>query len=615
MDDRFDANKPLLEQLEMSLDAKRKGSDYKDELSLTDEEHKKNSERFQKRKNQIKKARKKAKRHLEHFIPLDDDAEFDSCNRNNEDTVIETTCVIKEDEDSGAKKLSYTEMYRTGTLTFGGADNTAEEKSSACVKPITQTETSPSNISPDFDETVPVFTTPDIPDDESDAIVTAEELVNIKKDPMTYAQEALSHIRLAEYKDEYYAYFHGVYCNITEKKIGGEVFKLFRSDIVKLGSPELVGRIVRCIILMLSAESERTMDEAKNYVVLLNCRINLLTMTVEPHSPDLFELIQLQVNYDPTAKHCPVFKKFLRTISGGDPRIEVLIKEMMAYCLTPDTKAKCFFVCYGESNCGKSVLINLVRSFFPKLGVSAIALQDMGEKFSSGTLSMSRLNIDADLPDKIISDTDMSQIKKYTGHDEIPDNRKHKQTKESFVASCKLLFATNHKLVLKSADDAFLKRIVFIPFLYSVPEDEQDPKLLDKLKEERSAIFNEIMPYYVRLVENDYKFSVCADPADYCETRDVNTCTDAPAAMDDFFDSTVIVTGDDTDFVSTEQLVKKFTDYCNERGYNRLVSGASNRIGSYICAKYKGIVTNARPTVNGKSLRGYKGIALCDEEQ
>ncbi len=615
MNDKFSANQALLERLERGLDARRKSSDCEDKPSLTDKEHKKNSEKFRKQKSKAEKVRKKAKKHLEQFIPLDDDAEFDSCNRNNEDKVIETTGVVKEDEDSGAKKLSYTERYRAGMLTFGGTDNTAEETSSACVTPITQTETSPSNISPNFDGTVPAFTAPDIPDDESDAIVTSDEFVNIKKDPMTYAQEALSHIRLAEYKDEYYAYFHGVYCNITEKKIGGEVFKLFRKDIVKLGSPELVGRIVRCILIMLSAEPERTLDEAKNYVVLLNCRLNLLTRAVEPHSPDLFEVIQLQVNYDPNAKRCPVFKSFLRTISGGDPRIEVLIKEMMAYCLTPDTKAKCFFVCYGESNCGKSVLINLVRSFFPKLGVSAIALQDMGEKFSSGTLSMSRLNVDADLPDKIISDTDMSQIKRYTGHDDIPDNRKHKQTKETFKASCKLLFATNHKLVLKSADDAFLKRIVFIPFLYSVPEDEQDPKLLDKLKEERSAIFNEIIPYYVRLVENNYKFSVCVDPTDYCETRDVNTCTDAPAAMDDFFDSTVQVTGDDSDFVSTKQLVKKFTDYCNERGYNRLISGAANRIASYICKKYMGTVTNARSTVNGRSLRGYKGIVLCDEEQ
>ena len=613
MSDKFAANQSLLEKLERGLDAKRKCSDCEDMLSLTDEDHKKNSERFQKRKNQIKKARKKAKKHLEQFTPLDDDAEFDFCNHNNEDKVIETTGVVKEEDASVAKTLSYTEKYRAGALTFGVAGNAAEETSSACVTPITQIEASQSNSTPAFDGTTPVFTAPDIPDTAADAIVTSEEFVKIKTDPMAYAQEARLHIRLACYKDEHYAYFNGVYNYISEKKIGGEVFKLFRSDIIKLGSPELVGRIVRCILIMLSAEPERTLDEAKNYVVLLNCRLNLLTRSVEPHSPDLFEVIQLQVNYDPTAKRCPVFKSFLRTISGGDPRIEVLIKEMMAYCLTPDTKAKCLFVCYGESNCGKSVLINLVRSFFPKLGISAIALQDMGEKFSSGTLSMSRLNIDADLPDKIIGDNEVSLIKKYTGHDEIPNNRKYIQTKDVFVAAFKMLFATNHKLVLKSADDAFLKRLIFIPFLYSVPEDEQDPNLLDKLKEERSAIFNEIMPYYVRLVENDYKFSVCVDPADYCETRNVNTCTNAPAAMDDFFNSTVIVTGDDSDFVSTEQLVKKFTDYCKEHGYNRLVSGASNRIGSYICAKYKGIVTNARPTVNGRSLRGYKGISLCDD--
>lgn len=39
----------------------------------------------------------------------------------------------------------------------------------------------------------------------------------------------------------------------------------------------------------------------------------------------------------------------------------------------------------------------------------------------------------------------------------------------------KFVFASNHPLCLDGEDDAFEKRIVYLPFDRAVPDDQQDP--------------------------------------------------------------------------------------------------------------------------------------------
>ena len=67
----------------------------------------------------------------------------------------------------------------------------------------------------------------------------------------------------------------------------------------------------------------------------------------------------------------------------------------------------------------------------------------------------------------------------------------------------KFVFASNHPPCIEGEDDALLKRIVYLPFDTSIPDDQQDPDLEEKIWKERNAIVTKALRYRIlrKLVE------------------------------------------------------------------------------------------------------------------
>ena len=59
-----------------------------------------------------------------------------------------------------------------------------------------------------------------------------------------------------------------------------------------------------------------------------------------------------------------------------------------------------------------------------------------------------------------------------------------------FEPTHKVFLATNHKPVVKGTDNAIWERIRLVPFEVTIPEDERDTSLPEKLKEELSGILS-----------------------------------------------------------------------------------------------------------------------------
>ena len=75
----------------------------------------------------------------------------------------------------------------------------------------------------------------------------------------------------------------------------------------------------------------------------------------------------------------------------------------------------------------------------------------------------------------------------------------------------KFLFATNFPLRIDSNDPAFLDRIIFLPFMKSVPKDERDPDLAKKLWKERDAIVTKALQYARKLMKQGWQFPPIPD--------------------------------------------------------------------------------------------------------
>ena len=80
-----------------------------------------------------------------------------------------------------------------------------------------------------------------------------------------------------------------------------------------------------------------------------------------------------------------------------------------------------------------------------------------------------------------------SKIKALTGGDRL-QGRFMRQDFFEFDPQFKLMVAGNHKPSLRGVDEAIRRRLHLIPFTVTIPPDERDPDLPEKLKAEWPAI-------------------------------------------------------------------------------------------------------------------------------
>ena len=259
-------------------------------------------------------------------------------------------------------------------------------------------------------------------------------------------------------------------------------------------------------------------------------------------------------------------REFFSRISGKDETLVARIYEMIACILVPDPSVKKFFLLEGLPDTGKSVLGNFIKSFFPAENVASLDLARLGDKYSSSMLPGAYLNVSMDLPNSTISVKSIAMLKMLTGDDDITVEPKF-QNAYSYRNRCRFLFASNHHIRLAEEDQAFINRLVLIPFKYTIPPEAQDPNLLEKLKAERSVVANvAIRNYYPDLKRRNFKFSGQGEarfnPVVYYPDRYVNS---QKRIIQEFADNCCHITGNSDDWTYTSEIYRSYMDFCKKK--------------------------------------------------
>lgn len=307
-----------------------------------------------------------------------------------------------------------------------------------------------------------------------------------------------------------------------------------------------------------------------------------------PYSPDPF-------GYSTT----PNLDGFLAYITGNDIALIQRIWEMIGYILTPDIEAKSFFLLQGVPNSGKSVLGQFLESFFPQGRVTSLDISRLGGQFLPDALVTSCLNLSMDLPNQPLSATSIANIKKMTGKDLTIQEAKYKDAKP-FRSHCKLLFSTNHPLILQRKDEAFLDRIVCIPFNYSVEENYRNHMLLQVLLQERQQAAYKAIYAYQNLRNRNYKFSGSYLP-------DIKYTLSTNSIIEDFIAERCRFVPYNEGRTYTRDLYKAYIIFCKEKGYDWQGDNSFSQRLSSICGDrvYKDRWRNGEDDLNG-----YRGIVL-----
>ncbi len=206
---------------------------------------------------------------------------------------------------------------------------------------------------------------------------------------------------------------------------------------------------------------------------LLNCQngvLNLITLELLPHSPELYMTKIIRANFIPD-KPADRWRKFIKDITMDNPELADYLQRIMGYCLTGRTDEKAMFFCYGDTgNNGKSTLLNaagyILNDYCMKIMSDSLMVKKNGSNINNDLARLpgarfvigSEISTGHRLNDGLLRD--------FVGNgDAITARFLHKEYFQ-FIPKFKLFMYGNTKPDIYSTDEAMRKKIEMIPFTY-----------------------------------------------------------------------------------------------------------------------------------------------------
>jgi len=246
------------------------------------------------------------------------------------------------------------------------------------------------------------------------------------------------------------------------------------------------------------AESEPTIPvttdqfDSNPYLLnLLNGTLNLKTGKLQPHRrEDLLTKI-CPVEYNPKAKY-RIWKSFLNRIMNGDENLIQYLQKAVGYALTGDTREQVLFIFYGTGANGKTTFISTIMSMlgdYARSTPTETLLVNQGNRIPN---DIARLKGARFVPaveaegGRHLAETLVKQI---TGGDAISARFLYGEYFD-FHPQFKIFLAVNNKPIIRGTDLAIWRRIHLILFDVTIPTEQQDKDLLEKLKKELPGVLN-----------------------------------------------------------------------------------------------------------------------------
>jgi putative DNA primase/helicase len=187
---------------------------------------------------------------------------------------------------------------------------------------------------------------------------------------------------------------------------------------------------------------------------------------------------------------CPLWLAFLERVTGGDAELQSFLRRMIGYSLTGSIREHGLFFLYGTGANGKSVFLSTVSGLLAEYAKTAPA-----SSFTASTNEQHPTDLAGLRGARFVTAIETedgarwaeSKIKSLTGGDKISARFMRCDFFE-FIPEFKLVIAGNHKPGLRSVDEAIRRRLNLIPFTVTIPQEERDPSLAEKLRAEFPGI-------------------------------------------------------------------------------------------------------------------------------
>lgn len=375
--------------------------------------------------------------------------------------------------------------------------------------------------------------------------------------------------------------------NLLKMSIVDEVFKQLTTDLVFIPQYQL--------------------DSEENIINFKNGLLYLDTMTLYPHTSQVFSTVQLNCDWQEVRKPTPVFDDFMDTLTAGSEEIKELLLQFMGVCLSniKGWRMKKALFLYGEGNTGKSQLKNLVERILGKGNYLGIDLKEIEARFGTGNIYGKRLIGSSDM--SFLTIEELKTFKKCTGGDSLFAEFKGQNGFE-FTYNGLLWFCMN-QLPRFGGDDGqwVYDRILQVHCPNVIEKDKQDKFLLDKLYEERNGIVQQAIKALTTVIGNGYQFT---EPSQLIEERKHYRISNNSVLS--FFTECMIEQTQNTNSTVTE-VYREYLIWCqeNNHGYSKSKKDFQTILARYLKTDYSHMI---KRTKQGFIYLNYTLVSQKEEE-
>lgn len=310
------------------------------------------------------------------------------------------------------------------------------------------------------------------------------------------------------------------------------------------------------------------------------CIVDLRTGIQRPHSPTDFCTKVTRVSPGPALPVPPIWTQFLETITAGDQELIAYLQRVAGYFLSGSISEHALFFLYGTGANGKSVFINTLARIlgsYATVGTTEMFLATHTDRHPTELAKLMGARLVTAIETEIGRRWDETKLKMLTGGDTITARYMH-QDFFDYDPQFKLLIAGNHKPGLRGVDEAIRRRLHLVPFVVTIPDEEQDAELSHKLEAEWPqilawAIHGCLM--WQRETTLIMPTAVLQSTADYLEDEDIleewldEMCVRHPsysAMVKDLYDEWKSWAGSRNEFVGS---CKAFSQALQDKGFKR----------------------------------------------
>jgi len=267
-------------------------------------------------------------------------------------------------------------------------------------------------------------------------------------------------------------------------------------------------------------------------------------------------MYQLEFDYNPLAD-APMFKQYIEKVLP-DISCRQVLAEYIGYLFLPNLKLEKGLLLYGSGANGKSVFFEIIKAMIGDKNMTNYSLSSLTD--SKGQCRANIANKLVNYATEISGKANTTIFKQLVSNEPVEARYLYKSpfTMERYA---RLIFNCNHLPQQTEHNHAYFRRLLIIPFEVTIPANEQDKTLADKIiKSELPGVLNWVLAGLNRLLKNK----------GFTESRKINEQIEAYKRQSDnvalFIEDNNYVK-DVKEVIALKTLYTEYAEYCNDSGY------------------------------------------------